>query len=244
MAAATQIEIESFIGKFAFLSSCGYAADLRFTSSNGNVKVYFEASLGCLNPLARTSKPSRIRRRQRRREKRTNTCNTAFNDSETGSTETSLSSETGQLVNDDLNSNFVVSHQQITETSERTSHVSDNCLVDATIQAEIVVQDVACQTEQELQSNHSLNSIAVNTAQPSPPYFKFAPVDANQCTYCDKEFGNWNDFLEYVKRFSFMCNGCLDYFPEKPWFSTLELVMIDVGSGDQLYPNVPHMTLP
>ena len=36
----------------------------------------------------------------------------------------------------------------------------------------------------------------------------------------------------------------LDYFPDKPWFLTKEVVMIDVGKGDNIYLNVPHMTLP
>ena len=81
MAATTHLEINSFIGKFAYLSSCGYAADLRFTSTNGNVKVNFEASIGCLNPFLRNTKPSRIRRRQRRRETRINKTNTTFTES-------------------------------------------------------------------------------------------------------------------------------------------------------------------
>ena len=55
---------------------------------------------------------------------------------------------------------------------------------------------------------------------------------------------NWNEFLEYMKVCNFMCNNCLDYFPEKPWFSSSYLVMVDVGCGDLLYINVPHMTFP
>ena len=38
MAAATHVEIESFIGKFLYLTSCGYDADLNFTTTNESWK--------------------------------------------------------------------------------------------------------------------------------------------------------------------------------------------------------------
>merc|ERR1712098_510195 len=72
MATSTFFEIESFISKFATLTSYGHTADLRFTSLNGNISVDFKASLGIVNPFQESYqhvKPSRVRRRQRRKEK-------------------------------------------------------------------------------------------------------------------------------------------------------------------------------
>ena len=77
-ATAVHMEINSFVGKFLYLSSCGYAADLSFSTSNGEVRLKFEASLGSLSYSSdeffptRREKPSRMRRRQQRRENRFN----------------------------------------------------------------------------------------------------------------------------------------------------------------------------
>ena len=85
-ATAVHFEIESFVGKFIYLSSCGYTADLSFSTSNGKVSVNFEASLGNLSPSSdgvyptRREKPSRIRRRQRRKEHFNNSSSSSNND--------------------------------------------------------------------------------------------------------------------------------------------------------------------
>ena len=90
MAVATHAEIESFIGKFMYLSSCGHATDLHFIAVNGTVQVHFQASLGALSqPLPRNTKPSRLRRRQRRRENRNNSRNMSSTEAETSYTNTS-----------------------------------------------------------------------------------------------------------------------------------------------------------
>ena len=66
-ATAVHMEINSFVGKFLYLSSCGYVADLSFSTSNGEVRLKFEASLGSLSYSSdeffptRREKPSRIR---------------------------------------------------------------------------------------------------------------------------------------------------------------------------------------
>ena len=70
-------EMESFIGKFLYLSSHGYESNLQLTSSNGNISVNIQANLGniisqCEN-IQRNIKPSRARRRRRREEFRSNT---------------------------------------------------------------------------------------------------------------------------------------------------------------------------
>ena len=76
MAAATQIEIQSFVDKFSHLSSQGYLSTLNFTCHQGKVSVNFQADLGYMHgtpePLThfltqqRYMKPSQVRRRNRR----------------------------------------------------------------------------------------------------------------------------------------------------------------------------------
>ena len=82
-ATAVQIEIESFVGKFLYLSSCGYTADLSFSTSNGDVRVNFQASLRSSSPPSRDfyprrQKPSKARRRQRRKESSVNHTSSAI----------------------------------------------------------------------------------------------------------------------------------------------------------------------
>ena len=71
------LEFESFIGKFLYLSSCGYESNLHLTSSNGSISVNIQANLGSITPrcetIQRNVKPSRARRRRRREEFRSNT---------------------------------------------------------------------------------------------------------------------------------------------------------------------------
>ena len=88
MATPIQVEIESFVGKFIQLSFSGYAADLSFSTNDGNICVNFQASL-CSSSLSsdesfhKRVKPSRIRRRQRRKERRENHSSTSSNPNET-----------------------------------------------------------------------------------------------------------------------------------------------------------------
>ena len=106
--------------------------------------------------------------------------------------------------------------------------------------------DAAVQTESSVQ-NLAYDAVSgLSLAQISSFHctHTISSAQAQDCKYCDQEFATWSEFIEYMKQFSFMCNGCLDYFPEKPWFLSKEIIMIDVGSGDQLYLNTPHITLP
>ena len=68
------LELESFIRKFLYLTSCGYESNLHFTSSNGSISVNIQANLGSVIPqcetIKRNVKPSRARRRRRREELR------------------------------------------------------------------------------------------------------------------------------------------------------------------------------
>jgi len=170
MAATTHLEINSFIGKFAYLSSCEYSAVLRFTTTNGNVKVNFEASIGCLNPFLRNAKSSRIGCRQRRRETRIDETNTIF--TESGPSESDATHASVQpMKDDDFNSNVFVSHQQVKELYEKTAYTSSNYQ-----KADTCLKDSACQTNSELSvSEVSLSQIdqpqyfhAANHIQPPP----------------------------------------------------------------------------
>ena len=74
--ASVQIEIQSFVDKFAHLSSLGYNNNLHFNSYNDVVFVNFQAELGVVNAeprlltcvLTRPVKPSKVRRSARRDE--------------------------------------------------------------------------------------------------------------------------------------------------------------------------------
>ena len=68
------LELESFIRKFLYLTSCGYESNLHLISSNRSISVNIQANLGSVIPHCETSqrnvKPSRARRRRRREELR------------------------------------------------------------------------------------------------------------------------------------------------------------------------------
>ena len=81
--------------------------------------------------------------------------------------------------------------------------------VDAAVQAAKSSDDVECQA--------------------TPDYAEI------HCRSCDIEFPNWNDYLKHMKRFSFMCSNCLDYFTEKRWFSISDLIFIDDDGGVHIY---------
>ena len=50
------------------------------------------------------------------------------------------------------------------------------------------------------------------------------------CNFCNEEFENNADFIEYMKKFGFLCNNCLDYFSDKTWFCSSDLTWIGSGS--------------
>ena len=252
MAAALHMEIESFIGKFAFLSSCGFAADLHLTTENRQVKVNLQASLGSPSASTRCTKPSKIRRRQRRQANRINSRNASFTETERASSNDA--SVLDQLVaNVDLTSNVtdLITSTQDEPTSalgsvdEVATSTFNQCKRDAAVQAVVTVCDSMSETDPAPNltdtTPHRLQYLHDHQASFS---MTNSEVQDCSCNYCDKEFTNWDEFLKHMKYFKYMCNNCLDYFPEKPWFRTQELVMIDVGKGDHLYLNIPHMTLP
>ena len=201
------------------------------------MEVNFKSSLGCFNSLPKHTKPSKLRRRQRRRENQINSRNASFTD--TGASDTNIDSVVDQPEDDD--NHLDVSYQQVSEMCEVAVTTSNSSQIHAAVQTLIEMQASACQTDDiQLESPiYSRDQEANTTVQ-----FTSIPPCVEHCGYCDKEFANWNGFLEYMKVCNSMCNNCLDYFPEKPWFSSSYLVMVDVGCGDLLYINVPHMTFP
>ena len=39
------------------------------------------------------------------------------------------------------------------------------------------------------------------------------------CAFCDKEFPSLNEFRTHMKHNGYICNNCLDYFSDMPWFA-------------------------
>ena len=173
-----------------YLSSCGHATDLHFSAVNGTVQVHFQASLGALSqPLPRNTKPSRLRRRQRRRENRNNSRNMSSTEAETSYTNTSTI-----LVQPETRGSALCNDASIP--------VSNRDQVDASVQAVNDVQDSSCETDIQLSIPSTASQIdpffyshGVHTVRPT---FPSTPAEAQQCSYCDKEFTNWNDFLEHI----------------------------------------------
>ena len=60
-------------------------------------------------------------------------------------------------------------------------------------------------------------------------------TDEIQCRFCNEKFSCWNNFLNHMKRSNFMCNNCIDYFIEMPWFAGHDLVFIDSDAGVLLH---------
>ena len=50
------------------------------------------------------------------------------------------------------------------------------------------------------------------------------------CNFCDEDFDNVDEYAVHMKKHGFMCNNCLDYFSEKPWFSHANLAFIRTGA--------------
>ena len=128
MASATFFEIESFLSKFAFLTSHGYSADLRLTNLQGNINVEFKANLGNLIPTQdshRRMKPSRIRRRQKRKMNRDKSNNST--------TET-------------LNSDYITNHDEHVSFDDQNLNIVVSESNFSPKQYSVNVSDVAVQT--------------------------------------------------------------------------------------------------
>ena len=77
--AAVELEINSFVSKFAQLCVCGINASLNFTNSNGSLSANLQAEIGHFNSVTNLSSnnknnsSSRSRRRKRRQKERSET---------------------------------------------------------------------------------------------------------------------------------------------------------------------------
>ena len=55
------------------------------------------------------------------------------------------------------------------------------------------------------------------------------------CSYCEKEFRCWTDFVVHLQQANYICRGCLDFFTLTPWFAKSELIAIEVNGGANLF---------
>ena len=51
------------------------------------------------------------------------------------------------------------------------------------------------------------------------------------CGFCQKEFESLADFRESFHKCGFICNNCLDYFSDMPWFHEAEVEFLYVRPG-------------
>jgi len=248
MATSTYFEIESFISKFTTLTSYGHTADLRFTSLNGNINVDFKASLGVVNPFQESYqhvKPSRVRRRQRRKENRVKLCKST-------STEASNPDFTvDQLRRVVFDDQKLILPENILHIQQDAEHVNEIAVdntqfCDAAAQTDIAaIQDSICQTDLnhlepcisqtkpddglqlDLNLYYDEEGIPRNPSLAASLMAFTTSLSEDQCAFCNEILYNWDEFLQHLKRNPFMCNGCLDFFDVKPWFTLSELTIIE-----------------
>ena len=51
------------------------------------------------------------------------------------------------------------------------------------------------------------------------------------CKFCETEFKTLSDFLSHMRRFGFVCNNCLDYYSDSPWYPEAEAQISFVLTG-------------
>ena len=183
-------ELQSFLFKFAHLSSLGFDASLKCDCDGGKVTVILQSTLYTIQdpevlhaaPISSKiyAKPSRIRRRQRRREARLREAShKSFADNVT-------------VVNNNLGAD---GHEQLTLYSPP--------LVDSAVQANQVLVDVACQTAPCYlpKQQHTL-SIVQNPgiSISSRPIYDPAIINASRAFFNDKHPSELNE--DEVQKFN------------------------------------------
>ena len=187
---------------------------------------------------------SRVRRRQRRKENRDKLCKST-------STETSnpdfTSDQIRPVVFDDQN--LLPIQQDAEDVNDIAVDTSTFC--DAAVQTDIVaIQDSLCQTdlnlletcisqtkaddglELDLNLYYDEEGIPRNPSLAASLMASTTTSSEDQCAYCNEILYNWDEFLQRLKRYPFMCNDCLDFFDAKPWFTLSELSVIEeLGNG-------------
>ena len=162
MSASTRFEIESFLGKFIQLSSCGYQSSLDLTASNGKIYINFQTSLNIDGSFQQREKPARTRRRQRRKEK-LGRMSSPLSDG-------TACNNTASVIRDALNSEIIVPESSSTTEKRYTTDVHDNTVNafsyklltgrdDVEVQCGIEVTDAMCQV---------VNEVADATCQTEP----------------------------------------------------------------------------
>ena len=154
MSASTRFEIESFLGKFIQLSSCGYQSSLDLTASNGKICINFQTSLNIDGSFQQREKPARTRRRQRRKEK-LGRMSSPLSDG-------TACNNTASVIRDALNSEIIVPESSSTTEKRYTTDVHDNTVNafsyklltgrdDVEVQCGIEVTDAMCKLSMKLQ---------------------------------------------------------------------------------------------
>merc|ERR1712142_1053901 len=238
MATSTYFEIESFISKFTTLTSYGHTADLRFTSLNGNISRILPT---CQTVTGTTSTKKERNRNKLCKSTSTETFNPDF-----------TSDQIRPVVFDDQNllPKSILPIQQDAE-DVNDIEVDTSFFCDAAVQTDIVaIQDSLCQTdlnlletrisqtkaddglELDLNLYYDEEGIPRNPSLAASLMASTTTSSEDQCAYCNEILYNWDEFLQRLKRYPFMCNDCLDFFDAKPWFSLSELSVIEeLGNG-------------
>ena len=227
---AASYEVSICVQKFNQLSTSGFRANLNLSCCDGRITVNLNAQLGSLTsfdhppppppPLFKRVKPSQFRRRKRRND----LTKTNFNDTNVDSTfehtEPTLINEEIVFPTTDAETpkpELSINKQPSVDVSPKEWSFLD--IPDLNINPPVNPHEV---------SSYQIISSAAKEAQPSSS-------GTNLCIFCDKEFENWNEFLTHMNNSNFLCNNCLDYFTEKPWFSASDLVMVDSTAGVNLH---------
>ena len=188
MATPTQLEIESFVGKFIQLSSCGYKSSLDLTASNGNICINFQTSFNIGGSIHEREKPARTRRRQRRKEKlgpmsspssASTTCNSTASDALNSEliVPKSLSTE-NPLTTEELDNTGNASSCSLLTSHNDAEDQGGNEVADAMCQVVNEVADVMCQTD-PLQSRKPILSTRQLTNISIPPKTIYHPAIIN-----------------------------------------------------------------
>ena len=216
-AVADNFEIESFIGKFIYLSSRGYVANLSFSTSNGNDQVNFQASLSSSRPslyefYPRREKPSRMRRRHRRKEDLANYSSSSSNFNETSNFIPPITSEATNLQLTESNTTLppqdihVAQVQRDTAVSTADVSHSTNCKVDAAAQTFKTSIDAATETEP---AKPVMLSTTVNPSQSIAPRQIYHPalINVSKSLYqrhpselTKEEFKRFNQYLHNERK--------------------------------------------
>lgn len=220
---AANFELWSFVNKFHQLLDCGLSAEMQISSTAGKLSTNLNAEVESPSLIQQSNyctnkskpSPSKLRRRQRREAARIRNSNARANANESfvvPNQEVSTCTE---------NSTLEDSEDVLTPlaTTDISTDIANQSQVDTAVQAVYKTRDVAC-------GNESLHTCDFSS--------QFSAAD-EVCTFCEVEFLRWNEFSNHVRRFSFMCANCLDFFNEKPWFSRSDLICIDTDEGVQLH---------